>query len=221
MTELIKSILKETPDKPDWSSTTSLQMKQDIIDWCGEKFKDKNALEIGSHVGHTTRILGLLFNKVYTINVNPPKGLFRVLDETIQGSHYKLDRVDIKNEQNHNFNNVYHITQDAYHPQGWAPEMQDIEVVFIDCIHGYHQVVEDIERSIEIGAKYLIFDDYGLDSKTMGYSFDESVKKAVDDYIDLGIIKLEQYIGWEKGTWSIGGVDKKLYDREGLICSVV
>jgi len=55
----------------------------------------------------------------------------------------------------------------------------------------------------------------------MGYDFSQSVKKAVDDYINLGIIKLEQYIGWEQGIWSIGGTDKKLYDREGLICSIV
>jgi len=221
MTELIKSILKETPDKPDWSSTTSLQMKQDIIDWCGEKFKNKNALEIGSHIGQTTRILGLLFDKVYTINMNKPSGLFEIQENIKQEAYYLLDKVNITDEQGHNFDNVYHITQDAYHPQGWAPEIQDIEVVFIDCIHGYHQVIEDIERSMQIGAKYLIFDDYGLDSMTMGYDFSQSVKKAVDDYINLGIIKLEQYIGWEQGIWSIGGTDKKLYDSEGLICSIV
>jgi len=37
----IKSILSEIPDKPDWNNTTSIKLKTDLIEWCGDKFKDK------------------------------------------------------------------------------------------------------------------------------------------------------------------------------------
>ena len=47
MDKLLQSILKETPDKSEWSTTTSLKFKTDLIDWCGDRFKDKKVLEIG------------------------------------------------------------------------------------------------------------------------------------------------------------------------------
>lgn len=212
MNELIKLILKETPDKSEWSSTTSLQFKSDLVDWCGDRFKDDIALEVGSHIGHTTRILGLMFNKVYTMNFNPPKGLFRVLDETIQGSHYKLDRVDIKNEQNHNFNNVYHITQDSYHPRGWCPKIPDVKVCFIDAVHTYDAVIQDIENALLKNTEYFVFDDYGLYPE---------IKNAIGKYVELDILKVERYLGWSKGKNNVGGVDKMFHDWEGIICSRV
>jgi len=45
MSEKINKILESIPDKSEWSSTTSIKMKQDLIDWCGDRFKDKVALE--------------------------------------------------------------------------------------------------------------------------------------------------------------------------------
>jgi len=70
--KVIKSILSEIPDKPDWNNTTSIKLKTELIEWCGDRFKDKKVLEVGSHIGQTTMILGLLFKEVYTINMNPP-----------------------------------------------------------------------------------------------------------------------------------------------------
>ncbi len=216
MNKVIKSILSEIPDKPEWNNTTSIKLKTDLIDWCGDRFKDKKVLEIGSHIGQTTMILGLLFEKTYTLNMNPPNiddvSLFEVIDEVDSSNFFRTTKCNIRNNYGHKFDNVYHIQQDAYGEHGLSPSIPDVDVVFIDALHTYDAVSQDIENSIEKNAKYVVFDDYGL------YP---DIKRVVDDYINLDVLKVETKIGWEKGIHNVGGNEKPFYDSEGIICSIV
>ena len=59
---------------------------------------------------------------------------------------------------------------------------------------------------------YLIFDDYGL--------FPE-IKKAVDEYIVDGKLKIVEKIGHYKNAYYPTTQNKVLKDREGVICQVV
>ena len=91
-------------------------------------------------------------------------------------------------------------------------EDEDIDVVFIDCVHDYHHIKSDIDNSINSFNKpILVFDDYGL--------FPE-LKKAIDEYIERGQLKLLKYIGDYSGTIYPKTQHKILKDREGLICQV-
>ena len=85
-------------------------------------------------------------------------------------------------------------------------------MVFIDALHTYDAVSQDIENSLLKNTKYIVFDDYGLYPE---------IKKVVNDYIDLNVLKVEKYIGWKKGFHIVGGIEKPFYDSEGVICSVV
>ena len=65
--EKISDILKDIPEKNlESKDTTSLLWKQDVIDFFYNK-NLTNCLEIGTCTGMTTKILGHLFNEVYTI----------------------------------------------------------------------------------------------------------------------------------------------------------
>jgi len=216
MNELIKLVLKETPDKSVWNQTTSLQFKSDLVDWCGDRFKDDIALEVGSHVGHTTRILGLLFKEVYTINLNPPgdsdHSLFEMFKTLEESDYYRLYKSDLRNTQNHNFENVYYVRQDAYGTKGWCPKIPDVKVCFIDAVHTYDAVSHDIENALLKNTKYFVFDDYGLFPQ---------IKNVVDDYIGYNVLKVEKRIGWDKGIRVVGGKERTFNDSEGIICSRV
>ena len=90
--------------------------------------------------------------------------------------------------------------------------MPDIDVAFIDCVHTEQAVISDMDNSLGLGAEILVFDDYGL--------FPE-VKLAVDKYIEEGKLKLEKYIGLEKGVHTFVNKERELLDYEGVICSRV
>jgi len=216
MSDIVKSILSEIPDKSKWSSTTSLQFKSDLADWCGDRFKDDVVLEVGSHVGQTTMILSLLFKEVYTINLNPPasddNNLFEIDEYLEENDHYQLYKCNLRNNQNHKFENVYYIRQDSYESRGWCPKIPDVRVCFIDAVHTYDAVVEDIEKALLKNTEYFVFDDYGLYPE---------IKDAVDKYVELGVLKVERHLGWSKGKNNVGGMHKVFHDREGIICSRV
>ena len=216
MSDIIKSILSEIPDKSKWSSTTSLQFKSDLADWCGDRFKDDVVLEVGSHVGQTTMILSLLFKEVYTININPPgdsdNSLFEITETLEESDFYRLYKCNLRNNQNHKFENVYYVRQNSYGNRGWCPKIPDVRICFIDAIQTYDAVVEDIENALLKNTEYFVFDDYGLYPE---------IKDAIDKYVELGVLKVERYLGWSKGKNSVGGVDKVFHDREGIICSRV
>jgi hypothetical protein len=195
-----EEIFKNVPDKSEMNWTTTHKFKDDLLDYFGDEFKNKNCLEVGTFQGHTTRILSFLFNKVITIDINQ-------------------EWVDLARNLNEDRNNIEYYIGDIY---DWiVPGVtslyydtfkdEEVDVVFIDAIHKYHQVIFDTINSIKtFGNIHLIYDDYGL--------LDE-VKSAVDDMINTGMIEVVQYIGGQKDELvNPTSVNKYLKDREGIIC---
>ena len=182
-------MLEGIPDKRQDKNTTSLKFKQDVIDFF-QPLKLKTCLEIGTNKGWTTRILSELFEHVMTIENSKLN-----LDEAIQNNSDK--------------NNIEYLLGDAYNSD-WDIET-NVDVTMIDCIHDYSYVKQDIKNSLAHGVKYIIFDDYGMNTQN-------DVKKAVDEYISSNKIKIVKEIGHQKG-YDFG--DKYLKHSEGLICKVV
>ncbi len=195
-----EEIFKNVPDKSEMNWTTTHKFKDDLLDYFGDEFKNKNCLEVGTFQGHTTRILSFLFNKVITIDINQ-------------------EWIEKARNLNNDRNNIEYYVGDIY---DWIEpgvtslyydtfKDEEVDVVFIDAIHKYHQVIFDTINSIKtFGNIHLIYDDYGL--------LDE-VKAAVDDMINTGMIEVVQYIGGQKDELvNPTSVNKYLKDREGIIC---
>ncbi len=195
-----EEIFKNVPDKSEMNWTTTHKFKDDLLDYFGDEFKNKNCLEVGTFQGHTTRILSFLFNKVITIDINQ-------------------EWIEKARNLNNDRNNIEYYVGDIY---DWIEpgvtslyydtfKDEEVDVVFIDAIHKYHQVVFDTINSIKtFGNIHLVYDDYGL--------LDE-VKSAVDDMINTGMIEVVQYIGGQKDELvNPTSVNKYLKDREGIIC---
>ena len=185
-------LIKGLPDKFTSKTTTSLKWKADFIDYFrDDKYKDMKILEIGSSLGHSSRILSFLFKKVIAIDNLPER-------------HVKSSKL------NYDRNNIEYVVMDVYN-QPW--NFEDMDIVFIDCVHDYQHVKSDIDNAIKAFDKpIIVFDDYGL--------FPE-LKLAIDEYIQSGVLKLETYLGMPKGTYYPKTLNKELKDWEGLICQVV
>ena len=184
-------ILRNLPDKTESKTTTSLKWKSDFIDYFrDDKYKNMKILEVGSSLGASSRILSFLFEKVIAV-------------DTLSDRHEKSKKL------NYDRNNIEFVIKDVYN-QPW--DFEEVDVVFIDCVHDYKHVKSDIDNSIKTFNKPLIvFDDYGL--------FPE-IKKAVDEYIEKDVLKVEKYLGQPTGTRYEKTMNKILKDWEGLICSV-
>ena len=63
-------IFKDIPDKREEKNTTSFQFKRDLLNFLGDKYKDKTCLEIGAHKGYSSRILSDSFKRVVTCENN-------------------------------------------------------------------------------------------------------------------------------------------------------
>ena len=190
--DLKVDLIKGLPDKFTSKTTTSLKWKSDFIDYFrDDKYKDMKILEIGSSLGHSSRILSFLFKKVIAV-------------DNLSERHIKSNRL------NYDRNNIEFVTMDVY-GQDW--NFESVDVVFIDCVHDYEHIKSDIENSLKFGKGTIIaFDDYGL--------FPE-VKKAIDEYIKNGILKLETYLGMPSGTKFPKTLYVELKDWEGLVCQVM
>lgn len=92
------------------------------------------------------------------------------------------------------------------------------DMIIIDCVHYYNHVKSDIENALKLNPIYLVFDDYGLIPE---------VKRAVDEYIQKGVLQVETRVGHPMSTEFYMckseniTKDKKLADSEGIICKVV
>ena len=87
---------------------------------------------------------------------------------------------------------------------------EQMDVVFIDCVHDYQHIKSDIDNTLNSFNKpILVFDDYGL--------FPD-LKQAIDEYINSGKLKILKRIGNYPGTIYPKTKNKILKDREGLIC---
>ena len=185
-----RDLLLKIPDKYESKTTTSLKWKADLIDYFTDGYyKTMSCLEVGSSLGASTHILSHLFGKVTA-----------------------LDNLAIRHEKSKELNkdrdNIEYHVMDAYN-QKWD-FLGNQDIVFIDCIHDYKHVKSDIDNAIKTFNKpILVFDDYGL--------FPE-IKKAVDEYIEEGTLKLIRKIGHYSGIIFPKTQHKVLKDREGLIC---
>lgn len=185
------NMIKGLPDKFTSKTTTSLKWKSDLIDFFrDDKYKKMKVLEIGSSLGHSTRILSFLFKKVIAV-------------DNLSERHSKSLKL------NYDRDNIEFVVMDVYRKK-W--EFEPVEIVFIDCVHDYQHVKSDIDNAIKTFEKpIIVFDDYGL--------FPE-VKLAIDEYIKGGVMNLETYLGMPKGTYYPKTLNKELKDWEGLVCRV-
>ena len=185
----IDSLLSNTLNIEDDIWTCSLKMRYDIYNFFKDKSEFKLA-EIGSHKGYSTKILSKIFSKVYAV------------DNSIEWTKF-----------NKNFNkdatNIEYVMLDIY-KDSWEILPHDIEVSFIDAIHGYEYCKSDILNSIKQFKKlqYIIFDDYGVWS---------GVKKIIDEMIENKILIFEKFIGLN----DVPGPNEIVKNvNEGIICSI-
>ena len=187
-----RNLLKGLPDKNESKTTTSLKFKADFFDVFKQSKtkKIRTVLEIGSSLGHTTKILSELFDKVIAVDNLPER-------------HEQAKRLT-KND------NVEYVVMDVYNDNWDFPK---VDLVFIDCVHDYNHVKSDIENALKFCNKegFFVFDDYGL--------FPE-VKRAIDEYIDNGQLKMLKKIGHKKDNYYPNTQNKILKDYEGIICLV-
>tara|TARA_R110002074_G_scaffold5062_6_gene24930 strand:+ start:2729 stop:4171 length:1443 start_codon:yes stop_codon:yes gene_type:complete len=189
----VRNLLNGLPDKTESKTTTSLKFKADFIEFFDkEEYKDMKILEVGSSLGHSTKILSYLFKKVIAID-----NLY--------------ERHEQSKQLNSGSDNIEYVIMDVYN-QPWNFEHMDI--VFIDCVHDYAHVKSDIDNSLRSFGKGTIiaFDDYGL--------FPE-LKQAIDEYVDRGQLKVLKKIGQLKDTYFPTTQYKVLRDYEGIICQSV
>ena len=190
----VDKVLSNLPDKWDVKTTTSKKWKTELYNFIKSK-NIQSVLEIGTSLGHTTYFVAHFVDKVTTLE----------LDST---------RVSKAKQLSKKHNNIDFICGSAY--AEWNFDYHDL--VIIDCIHEYKYVKSDIENSIQLGTKYIAFDDYGL--------FPE-IKQAIDEYVSEGKLEIVTKIGYPKGTHfhmsksTNTTSDKVLADSEGLICRVV
>lgn len=173
----MNDILNKLPDKTEYKNTTSHKFKKDLIEF----FKDKeidNALEIGANHGHTTNILSYIATRVYAID-------------------YLLENINFIKTVNHDRNNIIPIHGDAYNDITYKNIKCKFDLVFIDCIHTYDNVISDINRALQYfdvnRGIYLVFDDYGHP-----HPVTQGVRTAIDESIASGLT-FERYLGETNG----------------------
>ena len=189
------NLVSSLPDKKEYKNTTSHKFKEDLISF----FKDKNiinALEIGANHGHTTKVLSYISEKVYAID-------------------WEEENIEYVKSVNKERDNIIAIQGNAYEDSTYKDINCKFDLVFIDCVHIYENVIADINRSLEYFNEnkgiYLVFDDYGHP-----HPVTKGVKTAIDESINSGL-KLERYIGEDKG-YSFGE-NTTLIGNEGIILS--
>ena len=190
------NILDDTKHRDTAKYTTSRKMKNDLLnEFSDEKNKEKVVVELGAAQGHSTRLLSHIFKKVISVD----------------NSDYNLEKA-IKN--NSDKDNIEFVKMDLYNDR-WEDYLpKDVDVVMIDANHTYPAVKRDIDNCLELFGKdvIFIFDDYGLPCVTGG------PRRAIDEYVDNGILKIDKFIG-EKPEDLVHAGGTKFTDMEGCICT--
>ena len=190
--EFKRKLIKGAVRKSESKTTTSMKFKADIIDFFGKDYKDKVIVEIGTSLGHGTKILSGLFKKVITV------------DNSVEKLTYAKEYLQL-------LDNIEFKLLDVY--QGIWNFDEKVDVVFIDCVHTYEHLKSDVDNSLNTFDKPIIFfDDYGL--------FPD-LKRLIDEYVDMGKFKVLKKIGQHKGKIYPKTQNKVLLDREGIICQTV
>ena len=191
-------ILNNIPEKNlENKDTTSLKWKKDVIDF----FYDKNlnsCLEIGTCFGVTTKVLSTLFSKVDTIEFNPKR--------------METAMVNCSGISNINF-----LCKNAYDVNTYTELDTYYDVVVIDCMHLYDNVISDINQALTrtnpTNGIYLVFDDYG-------HPDSPGVHSAVNEAISAGL-NVESHIGEPPGftVSRVNGTEFTTIHQEGIILS--
>ena len=194
-----ENILNEISHKDTAKYTTSKKMKYDILEtFFNDKFKDKTIVEVGASQGQSTRMLSYIFKKVIAI----------------EWDDWNLEQAKKRNQDR---NNVEFVKMDLYNDK-WEDFLpRNIDVVFIDAGHQYHQVKMDIENSLKcFNNPIFIFDDYGLVDPKSGIN---EVKQAIDEKINENKLKLYKFIGEDSKDLVSASSTSKFYGMEGCICN--
>ena len=164
-------ILNRLKTKQDNKNTTSGKFKEDIYRiFSDPKYKEMTMLELGCHMGNTTRLYAKCFNKVIAV----------------EKSEHNLS---IAKETCSDVDNVEFILSDVYDPNFNLPKA---DIVHIDAGHTYEHVVYDIDRCVEqLNNPIIIMDDYGHEMLV--------VRDAIDTKLNEGKLVLHTYIGEDKG----------------------
>ena len=174
----LQEILNNIPDKKSKENgakgTTSYKFKEDLDSFFGDRFLDKNIIELGTHFGYSAYFLSFYFKNVYTIE--------RWEDCATKAREVNKDR-----------SNVHIIQGDLYEDNTWKDLInKEIDVAFIDADHSFQAVIID---TINIMDKFkdiiIIYDDFGHVNE---------VNAAVNKLITDNKIKLISTIGHPKGT---------------------
>ena len=197
--ESVNEILEKIgEDKFQNLSTTSLKFKRDVWDFF-QNFKDKNALELGTHKGQTSRLMSYLFKQVYTVN--------------------RLDNIEAK-ELNKDINNIKYISNFELYNNTPLNIDCKFSLFFLDAGHRYEELIFDINRVTSMLCEedcYILFDDYGS-------MVNPGIKQAVTQAVDSNVLEIVKFIGHQKdhnfGIGSKGGNDRILYDYEGVITKI-
>jgi hypothetical protein len=194
---IIDNLLKYiNEDKHTNPTTTSNKFKRDLWEYCVEYLQDipySTAVELGTHKGQSSFILGNIFDYVHTCN--------------LPGNFEKAK------ELNKNLDNINYVGIDLYNSDVQTPFTNDcIDLFLIDAGHSYDNVITDFTRAMYMNHTddvVFVFDDYGLIP---------DVRKAIDDLVDLGKIKIVKYIGHEPNYDFKNG--RVLVGWEGVICKL-
>jgi predicted O-methyltransferase YrrM len=183
----INQVLDTMPHKDTAKYTTSRQFKMDIFKFFSDKkYKDLSMLELGSCQGNSTLVYSNVFKKVYGVEKD---------SGNIEESKRKCKERT----------NVEFIQKDIYTEEWDFPQ---VDVVMIDAGHTYENLVHDIEKTNSyFNNPIIVIDDYG--NPNLG------VRKAIDEMIEKGTIKLSELVGEQKGFLTAAGWS--MNDREGGI----
>jgi len=193
-----EQILDEMLHKDVAKYTTSRKFKKNLLQkFMNDDYKDKTIVEIGASQGQSTRLLSHIFGKVIAV----------------EWDDWNLEQAR-KNTKDKD--NVEFVKMDLYNDK-WEDYLpKDVDVVFIDAGHQYHQVKMDIENSLKhFNDPIFIFDDYGLNDPGTGRN---EVREAIDEKIKNGDLILDKFIG-EKPEDLVHANGVKFNDMEGVICN--
>ncbi len=189
------------PDKPVFHATTTHKFKQDLWDFFNkDAYKQLTFVEFGTSSGYTSMIASYLFKEVHTINLQQSENVQNYLSSRQNIFTHAFDLYSGNLAQ---WNNI---------PTG--------DIFFIDAGHDYPAVLQDINSVLtcvqsQQSKKIIVFDDYGIFP---------GVKRAVDEYIDKGILEVVTGIGQKEG-YVYGEpteeIPRTLFAVEGLICREV
>jgi hypothetical protein len=178
------------PDKKEDAWTTSSRFKKDLVELFPNS-KGETVLELGSHVGHCTRVLSRLFGAVIAVEHSEA-----VLETNVKRTA--------------DLTNIVHLHLHTVLDDWAVFSRSRISAVFIDAAHDYHSVRSDIERTLDLpNVHTIVLDDYGAE---------KGVRNAVNDIVAEGRASLRQYVGEAPG-WTFS--DRVVDDWEGVVLDPV